>query len=135
MTLDELTLWNIREAGRHAFVTGMPPAHNPYYPQTDGSKAWFEGYEKARGPLPKLGPLEYPALSYDSTPRVVTKTHKLAANRFAAVGAIYFKGYRGMYLCAVGETRRAAEKAVMSILDPDPNAAYRSEARLRAMGG
>lgn len=129
------TLDDARNAGKQAFIAGKPGAANPYYHHTDHGKAWFEGYEGERGPLAKLGPLEYPELSHDGTARIVTKTHKLAPNRFAAVGAIYFRGYRGMYVSAVAHSRRAAEKAVMAILEPDPNAAYRSEARLRAMGG
>ena len=66
---------------------------------------------------------------------ITTKTHTLGNGRFAAIGAIYFMGQRGFYLCSVGSTRRQAEQTLSSILDPDPDAAYRSEARLRMMGG
>lgn len=126
---------DVRNEGKKAFENGKPEAACPYYQQTDFGKAWMEGYNKARGPRPKLGPLEYPETSADGAAHITTKTHKLGPDRFAAVGAIYFMGYRGMYVSAMGNTRRAAEKAVLSILDPNPNAAYQSEARLRAMGG
>lgn len=70
-----------------------------------------------------------------SAAHITVRTHKVAPNRFAAVGAIYFLGQRGMYVSAAGSTRRQAENAVNAILDPDPRAAYRTESRLRMMEG
>jgi hypothetical protein len=121
--------------GRDAFLAGEAEAANPFYPETIFGKAWVSGYEEARGPLAKIGPMELrPTIAYGAA-SIVSKTHRVAPNRFAAVGAIYFRGHRGMYVSATGETRRQAEANVMAILDPDPRAASRSESRLRAMGG
>ena len=128
-------LQDVVTAGVQAFEAGKPEAANPYYRQTDHGKAWAAGYEAARGPLPKLGPLEYRETSDYGAAHMVSKTHKIGEGRFAAVGAVFFQGCRCMYVSAVGATRRAAEKAVLAILDPDPYAAERSERRLRAMGG
>lgn len=66
---------------------------------------------------------------------IITRTGKLGNDLFAGVGAIYFMGRRCMYVAAVGSSRGKAERAVNSILDPDPDAAHRSERFLRAAGG
>ncbi len=127
-------LAKITQEGKDAFLAGKPPI-SPYYEYTDCGKAWTAGYDAARGPLPKLGKLELPALVSYTPAHIDSRTSKLADGRFAAVGAIYFQGYRGRYVSAIGSTRADAERNVMAILDPDPTAAYRSESRLRAMGG
>lgn len=124
-----------RAEGAAAFAAGKAPAANPYYAETELGVAWSEGFDAARGPQPKLGKLEYPDMIAYGAACIVSKTSKLSDGRFATVGAIYFGGHRGLYVSAVGTSRHAAEKGVMSILDPDPGAAHRSERRLRAMGG
>lgn len=133
--IDAETLSQVRANGVSAFAAGKAPAAKPYYEHTDYGIAWREGYDAARGPLPKLGKLEYPDMIDYGAACILSKTSKLPDGRYGAVGAIFFMGHRGIYVGAVGATRHAAEKAVMSILEPDPNAAYRSERRLRAMGG
>ena len=79
--------------------------------------------------------LEYPETTNYTPGHISTKTAKLPNGQFGAIGAIFFMGKRGQYVGAVGRTRYQAEKAVMAILDPDPHAAWRSETRLRMMGG
>jgi hypothetical protein len=77
--------------------------------------------------------LEYPETKDYTPAHIVSKTTKLDNGRFGAIGALYFMGQRGMYVGATGNTRHAAERAVMAILDPNPYAAEQSERRLRAM--
>ncbi|MHB8447832.1 MAG: hypothetical protein ACYC9P_07900 [Rudaea sp.] len=76
---------------------------------------------------------ELPEAVRYSAAHITTRTHKLPDGRFAAVGAIYFLGRRGLYVSAVGATRRQAERSVKKILDPDPHAADRSERCMREM--
>lgn len=134
------TFDDARADGQAAFEAGKAPAANPYYRETDYGKAWAEGYEAARA---KAGPDDEEVAGCFRLPKMVdygaahitTRTRKLAESRFAAIGAIYFMGRRGMYVASVGSSRAKAERAVMNILEPDPGAAYRSERFLRAAGG
>lgn len=75
-----------------------------------------------------------------------TRTRKLSNGQFAAVGALYFGGKRGLYFTGIGATRGQAVKSVEYTLETGrplprnyrgavPGAARDSERRLRAMGG
>ena len=76
------------------------------------------------------------------------KTRKLGDGRFAAVAALYFGGKRGLYTTVIAESRSKALRMASDFIEGGPralhdasyaewarNAAYRSESRLRAMGG
>lgn len=76
------------------------------------------------------------------------KTLKLGDRRFACVAALYFQGKRLSYITVIDETRASAIRAASDFINCGKralddssyaermrNVAYRSESRLRAMGG
>lgn len=91
-------------------------------------------------------PLTLPEAANYLAAHIITHTRKIGDGRFAAIGALYFMGQRGMYLTGLGSTRDQALKSVNYTLETGrplpknhrvrlPDAARESERRLRAMGG
>lgn len=90
--------------------------------------------------------LELPETINYQAAQAVTRTRKIGEGRFAAIGAIYFGGRRGLYHVGLGATRSQAQKSLDYTLEtgrplpagyrgPVPDAAYASERHLRAIGG
>lgn len=94
---------------------------------------------------PTVAQLTLPEIIQYQAAHVTTRTRKIGDGRFAAIGAIYCAGRRGMYVTGLGATRSQALKSVNYTLETGrpfpanfrgnlPDAAWESEMGLRAIG-